>query len=69
MHDQILMTEIQHEKVELEIRERIGSFHKGDLNHIKTVERVVLPSEEGTQLLASLNRFFASTHQCISCTS
>lgn len=40
--------DIQVEKVETELRNRIGSFHKEDLHHTVTNEKIVLPSGKGT---------------------
>ena len=40
--------EIAHEKTEVELRERIGSFSKECLKHIEPQEKTVLPTEEGT---------------------
>lgn len=43
------MPDLHHEKVEQELRERIGSFHLEDLHHTKTEVKIVLPTEDGTQ--------------------
>ncbi|KAK3776139.1 hypothetical protein RRG08_017075 [Elysia crispata] len=43
----VTSADIQHEKVETELRERIGSFHKEDLQHAETTVKNVLPSSDG----------------------
>ncbi|KAK7496474.1 hypothetical protein BaRGS_00012396 [Batillaria attramentaria] len=40
------LSEIEHEKTEVELRERIGSFSKETLKHAETEEKNVLPTEE-----------------------
>lgn len=44
----LTLSEIEHEKTEVELRERIGSFSKESLKHTETEEKFVLPTEEGT---------------------
>ena len=50
--------EIAHEKTEVELRERIGSFSKECLKHIEPQEKTVLPTEEGTLYVCYYTRVF-----------
>ena len=67
---QHMISEIFHEKTELELRERIGSFSKGTLYHIEPLEKTVLPTEEGTDLSCfpsplSHEKHFPALYVCI----
>lgn len=41
--------EIEQEKAEVELRERIGSFKKDSLHHVEPQEKTVLPSGNGAE--------------------